>query len=263
MAGKQPQRGFGNQYSGQSNVRDFDQDLAEDEHAQACSYVREQVRAQLGGQVPAWDGPIPGFWDRVKNQQYQQSSTASYGQGQPPMHDSNITRAQFQTQDQFRESQQQGENRTPNWNMSAQGMQQMSRPLGYRQHTQSGMRSSNTEPANHKGGMQQQISGSYRSHQHSQNRMSGPNLGQGQSDSGRMQQMPTGPYRSHQHSQNRMSGPNLGQGQSDSGGMQQMPTGSFGHQHSQNGMPSPNFDQQGQQTTPLQSRNIYDYSRRQ
>lgn len=238
MSGKQPQRGFGNQYSGQSNVRDFDENQAEDELAQACSYVREQVCAQLGGQVPAWDGPIPGFWDRVKNQQYQQSSTESYGQGQPPMHDS-TTRAQYQAQDRFRESsQQQGENCTPNWSMPAQGMQQqISRPLGYCQRTQSGMRGSNNEST-------------------------GPNLGQGQSDTGRMQQMPTGPF-GHQHGQSGMSGPNLGQGQSDSRRTQQMPTGSLGHQQSQNGMPGPNFHQNGQQTTPFQSRNKYDYSSRQ
>lgn len=132
MARQQSQGGFGNQYSGQPNVNDFDQDQADDEHARALSSVREQVRAQLGGQVPAWDGPIPGFWDRVKNQQqYQQAATNNYGQGQPT-HDT--TRApQFQAQEQFG-GPQQGNNRA-NWNVPAQGMQQISG----RQHTQNGM----------------------------------------------------------------------------------------------------------------------------
>lgn len=200
MAGQQPQRGIGNQYSGQPSVHDFGQDPADDEHARACSYVQEQLRAQLGGQRPAWDGPIPGFWDRAKNQQ-NQDATTNYGQGQP-MYDT--SRAQFQAQEQFR-APQQGENRA-NWNIPAQGMQQMSRPLGH-QHTQNGMPGPNTEQGQPATGMQQMpgLAG----HQQTQNGMPGPNFGQGQPARG-MQQMP-GPF-GHQHSQNRMSGPKFEQG---------------------------------------------------
>lgn len=198
MARQQSQGGFGNQYSGQPNVNDFNQDQTDDEHARACSYVREQVRAQLGGQVPAWDGPIPGFWDRVDNQQYQ-GATTNYAQGQPT-HDT--TRAQFQAQEQFR-GPQQGDNRA-NWNVPAQGMQQIS---GH-QHTQNGMPGPNTEQGQPATGMQQML-GPF-GHQHSQNGMSGPNLGHGQPGTG-MQQMP-GPF-GHQHTQNGMPGPNFGQGQ--------------------------------------------------
>lgn len=165
MARQQSQNEFGNQYFGQPNVNDFDQDQPDDKHARALSYVRDQVRAQLGGQVPAWDGPIPGFWNRAKNQQYQ-DATANYGQGQP-MHDT--TRAQFQAQEQFR-GPQQGDNRA-NWKVPAQGMQQMSSPFGH-QHPQNGMPGPNTEqgqPATT--GMQQM---------RPQNRMSGPDLKQGQ-----------------------------------------------------------------------------------
>lgn len=229
MAGQQPQRGFGNQYSGQSNVHDFDQDLTDDEHARACSYVRDQMRALLGGQVPAWDGPIPGFWDRVKNQQYQDTTTNS-GQGGQPMNDT-TTRAQFQAHErQFREPQLQSRIHA-NRNAPAQGMQQqMSRPsVHHHQRTQYGMPGPNGEPA--RGGMQQQMYGTFGGHQRSQNGMSGPtNLG--------------------------------GQGQTDTG-MQQTPR-PFGHQHSsQNGMPGPNFEQGGQPTKPFQGLNKYDYPRRQ
>lgn len=199
MAGQQPQRGFGNQYSGQPSVHDFGQDQADDEHARACSYVQEQLQAQLGGQRPAWDEPIPGFWDRAKYQQNQDAT--NYGPGQP-MHDT--SRAQFQAQEQFR-APQQGENHA-NWNMTAHGIQQMSRPFGH-QHTQNGMPSPNTGQSQPATGVQQMpgLAG----HKKIQNGMTGPNFGQGQPATS-MQQIP-GPF-GHQHSQGRMSGPKFGQG---------------------------------------------------
>lgn len=56
-----------------------DEKKEEEKYAQACSYVSQQLRAQIGDQRPAWDGPIPGFWDNLPppppapQQQQQQS----------------------------------------------------------------------------------------------------------------------------------------------------------------------------------------------
>ena len=79
MAGQrqQSQNRFGNQYypsssnssssskNRVSNNNHGQQAEAEnDGYGQACSYVSQQLRAQIGDQRPAWDGPVPGFWDR-------------------------------------------------------------------------------------------------------------------------------------------------------------------------------------------------------
>lgn len=98
MAGQrqQSQSGFGNQYyprSGQKNrVSNYNSQQAQpdekDEYGQACSFVSQQLRAQIGGQCPVWDGPIPGFWDRQPGpppqtaQQQQQQSHAMSQQNQ-------------------------------------------------------------------------------------------------------------------------------------------------------------------------------------
>lgn len=187
MAGQQPQRGFGNQYTGQPGVPEFGQDQADDEHARACSYVQEQLRAQFGGQHPAWDGPIPGFWDRANNEQ-NQGATTNHGQGQPTHETS---RAQFHAQEQIRASQQ-GDNRA-NWDVPATGMQQRHGLL---------------------------------EHQHTQNGIPGPKIGQGQPAMG-MQQRPG--LVGNQHTQGGMPGPNFGQVHTATGMQQRI--GLVGHQH--------------------------------
>lgn len=92
MAGQrqQSQSGFGNQYypiSGQNRVSNNNNDqqaeAENDEYDQACSYVSQQLRSQIGDQRPAWDGQVPGFWDEKpppppssstqQRQQHQQS----------------------------------------------------------------------------------------------------------------------------------------------------------------------------------------------
>lgn len=133
MAGQQPQRGFGNQHSGQPSVPGYGKAQDDDEYTRACSYVQEQLRAQLGGQLPAWDGPIPGFWDRADNQQNQYSTTINPEQGQ---HMPETSRAQFHGQEQFRASQQ-GDHRA-SYGGPATGMQQNPGLFGHQQ-AQKGM----------------------------------------------------------------------------------------------------------------------------
>lgn len=139
MVGQQPQRGFGSHYSGQPNVSNVGQGQPCDEHARACSYVQEQLRGQIGDQRPAWDGPVPGFWDRVDQGTHQtragnqqtQLATTTFGQGQPM---NETPRAQYHAQEQFRASQQGGHR--ANLGVPATGMQQMSENYGH-QHTRS------------------------------------------------------------------------------------------------------------------------------
>lgn len=88
MAGqRQSQSGFGNQYpSGQMRMPTYggqgqpDKDNEEGEYAQACSHVSQQLRAQIGDQRPAWDGQIPGFWDRQPQAAVQQEQSNAMNQ---------------------------------------------------------------------------------------------------------------------------------------------------------------------------------------
>ena len=129
MAGQQPQRGYGSHYSGQPSVSNVGQGQSDNEHARACSYVQEQLRGQIGDQRPAWDGPVPGFWDRVDQGTHQsragnqptQRATTAFGQGQP--------------MNETPHASQQGGHRA-NWGVPATGMQQMSGNYGH-QHTTS------------------------------------------------------------------------------------------------------------------------------
>lgn len=154
-----PQRGNGSHYSGQPSVFNVGQGRPDNEHAQACSYVQEQLRAQIGDQHPAWDGPVPGFWDRVPQKTHQtraenqqtQRATTTFGQGQP-MNETPL--APYHAQEQLRASQQ-GENRG-SWVLPATGMQQTSRH-GH-QHTRSPTLSQNngySQPATYAQGQNQ------------------------------------------------------------------------------------------------------------
>ena len=241
MAGQQPQRGLRNRYSGQHSASSFEQDQTDDEYARACSYVQDQLRAQLGGQRPAWDGPIPGFWDRADAMDGQnQRPPTNSGQGKP-VHET--SRAQFHAQEQFRASQQ-GDHRA-SWNVPATGMKPMSGLFGH-QHTQIGMPGPNVgqgQPAT-----PTQVRNQYG---YSQSGMPSPNVVQGQpAMSAQVRNL-------YGYSQSGMPGPNVGQGQPAT------PTqvrNQYGY--TQSGMPGPNVGQ-GQPATSAQARNQYGHSPRQ
>lgn len=134
MAGQQQQQqlqsGFGNQYpyssSGQMRVPNYGQAQPDnDEYAQACSHVSQQLHAQIGDQRPAWDGQIPGFWDNrlppssslSQQQQQQQQSHAmnqqnqlgrpatNFGQDQGQQYMGDDETSHFHAQEHFRASQ--------------------------------------------------------------------------------------------------------------------------------------------------------------
>ena len=241
MAGQQPQRGFRNRYSSQHSSSSFEQDQVDDEYARACSYVQDQLRAQLGGQRPAWDGPIPGFWDRADAMDEQnQRPTTNSGQG-PPMHET--SRAQLHAQEQLRASQQ-GDHRA-NWNVPATGMKPMSGLFGH-QHTQSGM------PGPNVGQGQPATSAQVRNqYGYSQSGMSGPNVGQGQPATSAQARNQYG------YSQSGMPGLNVGQGQPATSAQVHNQYG-----YSESGMPGPNVGQ-SQSATSAQVRNQHGYSPRQ
>ncbi len=96
-----------------------------DEYAQACSHVSQQLHAQIGDQRPAWDGQIPGFWDNrlppssslSQQQQQQQQSHAmnqqnqlgrpatNFGQDQGQQYMGDDETSHFHAQEHFRASQ--------------------------------------------------------------------------------------------------------------------------------------------------------------
>ena len=152
MADRQPPKGYGSQYSGQLIVSKFDQadqGQPNDEdfkRAQAWEHVRKQVVAQLGDQRPAWDGPVPNYWDGTPQPSQQsdlrsrriQNATTNFGQGQNM---NEIPRAQFPAS-------QQGVHGAKNW---ATAVPQA--PGGYGpQHTQNAFPDPNIwyrQPATH------------------------------------------------------------------------------------------------------------------